>query len=478
MSEISILSDNYPLLIQHFDLSETVNDDNILLDKSYKKNNSLTVSSPPVIEYDEELKRNVSVFDGEKSYIPIGKAGKVTDTITINVLAYIDDWKNNQGRMISCTQAGGWNFFNDESYSFYIHINNVYTIYSYQQAAMLNGWNMITMSFDGFCVKYYINGTLINSIKISDTKQQLTYNSTNGIMIGAESYMGDEFSVEDNRATNKSFFKGKIADVRIYNEALTYNNVKKIFKSFNVTRKIGQQLLIPDGNWQRIDDDDKCIQYDNTFSIYKNDENYNGTEHASNTINSCINFKFYGTKIRLINYQYSNRSNDIDVYIDDIKYGKSIQYGDIASYIISFQKLELAKKPHKVKIINNTSNYMSLDAIDIDEDGYPMTEEEYNQYLKEKEYENNSISINKTLKANLPKKSTKNIEIHFTEDGEMYINKEDGAFIKVGSESIYTDEEVNTTIDNILNSYDGTTDSTVYTDEEVDNAVTSIINKY
>ena len=42
------------------------------------------------IEYDEELKRDVSIFDGTSNYIPIGKVGKVTNAITINVLAYID----------------------------------------------------------------------------------------------------------------------------------------------------------------------------------------------------------------------------------------------------------------------------------------------------------------------------------------------------------------------------------------------------
>ena len=124
MAKISVLDDDYPSLIQHFDLSETVDENNILLDKSYNGNNSLTVSTPPAIEYDEQLKRNVSVFNSSsKNYIPIGTAGKVTDAITINALAYVDDWDNYKGTIISCTESGGWSFFDYSNKKFYLYIN-------------------------------------------------------------------------------------------------------------------------------------------------------------------------------------------------------------------------------------------------------------------------------------------------------------------------------------------------------------------
>ena len=150
---------------------------------------------------------------------------------------------------------------------------------------------------------------------------------------------------------------------------------------------IGEQLITPEEGWQRIDDSDGHIKYDSTFSVYHNGGNYNGSEHGSSTINSSIEFFFYGSKIRLINFRHPNRSSDIDVYIDDIIYGKSVQKGNVGSYIVSFQKLDLTKTVHKVKLLNNTSEYLTLDAIDIDENGKLLSQEEYiKEYIKTMSY--------------------------------------------------------------------------------------------
>ena len=281
MASISILDDNYSNLIQHFDLSETINENNILLDKSYNSNNSLIVSSPPTIEYDEQLKRNVSVFNGTSNYIPIGKTSKVTDVITINALAYTDDWSKPLGRIISCTQSGGWNFFNDYKRSFYISINSNYTIYECPLEKLLSGWNMITMSFDGYSVKYYINGILINTIEVSNIKSKITYDSTNGIFIGVESYSGSETSIETNPVfDNGAFFKGKIADIRIYNEALSNSNIKILYnylmyKEYNYIKQ--------DNKYYGFSDDN----YDTTTKMYKEVtlDNIKNLEYSNSTSN-------------------------------------------------------------------------------------------------------------------------------------------------------------------------------------------------
>lgn len=435
MAKISVLDDNYPSLIQHFDLSETINENNILLDKSFNKNISLKITNPPTIEYDENLKRNVSVFNGTSNYIPIGKASKVTDAITINVLAYMDNWSNRQGgRIISCTERGGWNFFEDSKYSFYIHVNGRFYTYSLPIAYLINGWNMITMSFNGYDIKYYMNGVLINTINVSATKQSLTYNSSNGVFIGAESV-----SDTTTPSASQGYFKGKMADVRIYNEALSDDNVKKLFKSFNINRNIGEQLHYPNGCWKRIDDTDGKFSFLN-FSSRNNAVDYNKTSHIATYNGATVNFIFYGSRIRIIGGQ-GNIFTTATVTIDGNVYKTTNNTSFSDKYqIIIFEKTDLQETIHSVSLNTNSSSYFIFDCIDIDDNGYLLTEEEYNQYIKEQK--KNNISINKTLKANLPSSTTKCMEIHFTEDGEMYVNKQDGSFIKVNSSyKTYSSEE-------------------------------------
>lgn len=272
MAKISVLDDNYPSLIQHFDLSETINENSILLDKSFNKNNSLKVSNPPTIEYDENLKRNVSVFNGRSNYIPIGKASKVTDAITINALAYVDDWDNYKGTIISCTESGGWNFFDYSTKKFYLYIKGSgYTTYSIPLDYLVDTWNMITMSFDGYNIKYYINGNLINSISVSsNVKKTIGYVSV-PIYIGAEAFTGSSVS-------SGSYFNGKIADIRIYNEALSD---EEIFLLYNY-------LMYKDYNY--IKQDDRYYGF--------SDDNYNTDTQMYNEITlDNINSYLYGNSV-------------------------------------------------------------------------------------------------------------------------------------------------------------------------------------
>ena len=208
--------------------------------------------------------------------------------------------------------------------------------------------------------------------------------------------------------------------------------------------KIYEILPQPEEGWKRFDDTDSNIIYNGTWNHNKEPAHYNKSTTYTDVIGNYYKFYFYGSKLRLITgYHYNEGICTLN--IDGIDYEvNSYQTG--AQYCtLTFEKLDLKKGVHIVtgtlnKKNNPGKNYIELDAIDIDEDGYLLTEEEYNQYIKEQN--KNDISINKTLKANLPSSTTKDIEIHFTEDGEMYINKQDGSFIKVNSSyKTYSSEE-------------------------------------
>lgn len=65
---------------------------------------------------------------------------------------------------------------------------------------------------------------------------------------------------------------------------------------------VGQQLTQPEDGWKRYDDTDSKIQYSQEFINTTDGGCYNETLHyTTNKSNGTISFKFYGTKLRIIN---------------------------------------------------------------------------------------------------------------------------------------------------------------------------------
>jgi hypothetical protein len=136
---------------------------------------------------------------------------------------------------------------------------------------------------------------------------------------------------------------------------------------------IGQALTAPESGWRRYDDTDSRILYTGTLSKSINySGDYNSSYTQSNTNGSTIFFKFYGSNFRILSNYYSDKSNSIDVYVDGIKINNFSEYYNGAAILqcLVYQKTGLNLGVHTVKLINNTSNYMMLDSIDIDSTGY------------------------------------------------------------------------------------------------------------
>ncbi len=84
-----------------------------------------------------------------------------------------------------------------------------------------------------------------------------------------------------------------------------------------------------------------------------------------------VKFDFMGTKLRLIGAYVLNTGTFSE-------YGNTTGVGQILVY----EKLGLTNARHTVEIVNNTTSsytYFSLDAIDIDDTGYLLPEEEPEQ---------------------------------------------------------------------------------------------------
>jgi len=163
-----------------------------------------------------------------KSYINIGRGGMVRDEITVNIWGYMDDWTKYNGRLISCTEGGGWNF---EPSSSKIHFaigtgttSNTYKSTSgYALADLTSGWHMFTGTYDGFVTKQYVDGVLNTSYNAYTIKTPIFYHASNPILIGTEA------SSTQNPANY--YFNGYMSDVRIYATALSESDIQSLYNN-------------------------------------------------------------------------------------------------------------------------------------------------------------------------------------------------------------------------------------------------------
>lgn len=148
----------------------------------------------------------------------------------------------------------------------------------------------------------------------------------------------------------------------------------------------GDQLLQPEIGWQRFDDTDSKVKYTGAWLYQTGADNYNGgstiipvgstTEEIQS---SKCDFYFVGTKLRIINAYYSGSSANYIVEIDGVKNIVTSKKDVLAFQCIIFEKLNLEKTAHHVRIYSGDTDRISLDAFDIDSDGYLITEAEYSQ---------------------------------------------------------------------------------------------------
>lgn len=201
--------------------------------------------------YDTDTPRYAvsTVFNGTDTYIAAGTGAKVKDAITVSIWAYMDDWHNdgdvNKIRPISCTQTGGWVIEASTNGKIAFSVgtgtdSNAYkSAYSTMtRASMASGWHHFVGTYDGFNVKFYIDGVLQTTNAVYTTKTPIYYNSSNGIFIGDES-AGSATTPETSTNHN---FNGKISDVRIYATALTAEQVKELYDTAASVDKNGNLL--------------------------------------------------------------------------------------------------------------------------------------------------------------------------------------------------------------------------------------------
>lgn len=180
-------------------------------------------------------------YELTEAYMRIGSSGKVRDAITINIWAKMDNWSEYSSqtmRMFSCTESGGWCLSSTGGkFAIWMGVgessNSYFTILSNQTISSLSGWHMFTITYDGYQVKFYIDGQLDVASNPNGSKIPIYYNQDNGIFIGAEA-SGNPYTFEAG-----TIFKGKLSDFRIYGTALVEEDILELYKTGAIVDNLG-----------------------------------------------------------------------------------------------------------------------------------------------------------------------------------------------------------------------------------------------
>lgn len=182
---------------------------------------------------------NSFVFSGSSSYVKVTNNNWLTQgmqEITINFWAKCSSWPSNGGRMISCTETGGFNLEagNSGYYRFPVHVytdaEQTATAYKYDskeiQISKLSttNWNMITLIYTTSGTKTYINGQLHHTY--TNASYGIHFNTNARLFLGCEA---------NTASATTPYFNGQLNDLRIYTKELT---AAQILELYNVSATI------------------------------------------------------------------------------------------------------------------------------------------------------------------------------------------------------------------------------------------------
>lgn len=282
--------------------SELGYDDVTEYDMSGYGNNGIKVNSPVSMSDSPTGYGSYEFNASKKQYIKCGRGAMVTDAITVNIWAYADDWSTFTSRLVSCTEAGGWNFEPINKYmNFTLYAENFgYLVNFTSQVPLsgLTGWHMFTGTFDGIYKRIYLDGKLKAETNVAQTdsktiteKTKIHYNATNAIFIGAE-------AGNDQNTPFGSYFTGRLSDLRIYATALSSDDIRKLYEVKEMVDKNGNLYC---NNFIETNQEDEIIDYTEDdivpFNNYKNSSAGSVTRLDKDRFSIISNEKFIGILI-------------------------------------------------------------------------------------------------------------------------------------------------------------------------------------
>ena len=220
-----------------------------------------------------------------------------------------------------------------------------------------------TSDTGGLIAQIYINGNLDSSYKVPGMTQ-----SNDVVMIGRQGYMFEPYSQLE--------FKGCLDDLRVYNQALSYEKIQSLYQmGNNITAVQGATLangaLISEKdydsqNWTEVPCTSSTIDYRGgkwqTWDWY----NYKGNKKpllGSNDYGATIEFstpEATDVAVQLTTKGCWTRTSRAELYIDgELKYIWNLNDTNNYRYDEGQQLLLLSngdRKQHTIKIVNKSSN--------------------------------------------------------------------------------------------------------------------------
>jgi hypothetical protein len=208
-------------LVGHWTMSQDSLKGSLLADKTPYENDGTIYGA--TFTTDRKGKANSAMsFDGVGDYIDCGNDSSlnITDAITISAWVKFKDNSNDYRRIVTKNRVSSYclrtAFAPDNKIEFCLHING--EIRSILSSPTITGqFNFITATYDGSVMQLWVNGILQ-----SDTK----YISGN---IGTDN---DNVLIGKRQGVN-AYFQGSIDDVRIYNRALSQEEITLLYNSYN-----------------------------------------------------------------------------------------------------------------------------------------------------------------------------------------------------------------------------------------------------
>ena len=193
-------------------------DDGIEYDTSGYGNNGTKINE---LSYSSNSLRYLSstVFNSSKrTGISFSNESNPREQLTISLWGYKDNWDFAERLGGKAASASGWCIgdYGSENtmFGFFLESGNggYNTITGFRQLS--SGWHHFVITFDGFNLKYYLDGECINTI--SWNTQQYFKRGVGDYYLGSHT-------------NNGMFFNGNLSDFRIYATALSAEDIQKLY---------------------------------------------------------------------------------------------------------------------------------------------------------------------------------------------------------------------------------------------------------
>lgn len=167
------------------------------------------------------------VFDGNNDFVNLGNKSVLNFTINFTLALWIKLNATNNGQtIISKNEAGGYGiiykFASSQKIETWYYINGSYRFAGDLATNYTIGkWYYITSTFDGTDVRFFRNGSLIQTV---NSPGSVTLTNEPLVLAANPNSSGTVF---------QDFFNGSIAAVHIYNKSLT---TSEVLQNYNATK--------------------------------------------------------------------------------------------------------------------------------------------------------------------------------------------------------------------------------------------------